>query len=285
MKHLKALKTSLLPQYRESEDVFARFLVTAHEGADPEIARTEYIKRERSVRPTELELDALDFFASNETNLKDEFYHDLKEEVDEAKAKRFCEILADAWSDGYTRRKGGEVLPIRASVEVYLKYISGRQPTTDTSHALFTPREICKLLELNWRMLHTAVEDWIETHPRNDEFASSSVFFRRGLVLQKLFKDDHRYKELDVISSYTLSVTLAEQFANTHREDEKSAIVNADFYLFSDRLLFFSPFVPGMKSSQLEAGVIPGEKPARLKYMGIHRGVGEYLLDYSQELL
>ena len=42
MIHSKAGDTSLLPQYRESEDVFARFLVAAHGDADTEVTRTGY---------------------------------------------------------------------------------------------------------------------------------------------------------------------------------------------------------------------------------------------------
>jgi hypothetical protein len=140
------------------------------------------------------------------------------------------------------------------------------------------------ILSLTWRLLETAVEDWLEKHGR-DGYASGNVFFRRGLVLPDLFKDDHAYAELSVLSSYTLSVTLAEQFANTDRKDNKSALVHADFYLMRGRVLFFSPFVPGMRSFQLEAGVIPAERSQRLSFMGVHRGVGEYLLDYPEEVL
>ena len=147
------------------------------------------------------------------------------------------------------------------------------------------PSEVGQVLTLTWRLLETSVEDWIDQHGHGSEYACGDVFFRRGIVLDNLFEDGHSYEEPAVFSSWTLSVTLAEQFANTNRQGMHSAIVNADFYLFKHRVLFFSPFVPGMKSHQLEAGMILPEKAQRLSYMGVHRGVGEYLLDYPEELL
>jgi hypothetical protein len=225
----------------------------------------------------------MDDFITRSTALKDEFYGDLKDVVGAAKAHTFCSILGGAWYDGSSRRNGQEVLPLRASVEGYLRNSHGTTVTEEPSSALLTPTEVGQVLELTWRLLDTCVDDWIEKHGR--DYASSDVFFRRGLVLPELFRDAHLYREVSVISSYTLSVTIAEQFANTDRKGMKSAIVSADFYLFKDRVLFFSPFVPGMKGIQLEAGVIPSGGPQALRLVGEHRGVGEYLLDYPEELL
>lgn len=281
----KALQTKLLPQYREPEDVMARFLLAAHDEADPEIARTEYLKGERSVRATELQLDAFDYFYKHDAKLKDEFFGDLAKLIGKPKADSFCGVLADAWYDGFTRRTGPELLPIRASVEAYLKLAVGRPTTEDETAALLSPNEVGQVLTLTWRLLDTTVEDWIDQHKRGSEYASGDVFFRRGIVLEKLFEDGHDYKEPAVFTSWSLSVTLAEQFANTNKPGTRSAIVNADFYLFRHRVLFFSPFVPGMKSHQLEAGVIAAPEPQRLSFTGVYRGIGEYLLDYPDELL
>ncbi|MEQ1715303.1 MAG: hypothetical protein ABL907_04855 [Hyphomicrobium sp.] len=280
----KSLKTKTLPQYMESEDMMARFLVAAHHANDTEITKTEYTKGLRSVRGSELQLDALNHFLADEAQNRDEFYEELKKLVGTTRADEFCHLIAQAWYDGSKRRHGGEMLSIRASIHGYLKEMYGLTPTEDLSTALLTPLELAHVLQLTWRLLQTSVEDWVSKFNK-DGYTSGNVLFRRGLVLDTLFGNDHAYAEPSVLSSWSLSVTLAEQFTNTIEPDKKPAIVHADFYLFQRRVLFFSPFIPGMDSHQLEACVIPSGKTQRLHFQGVHRGVGEYLLDYPEELL
>lgn len=116
MRPPKALRTKTLPQYLESEDVMARFLA-AHGEETTEIARTENTKGERTVRASELQLDAMDDFIARSTAHPEGFYADLKEMLGAARADTFCSILGGAWYDWTARRKGGEVVPLRASVE------------------------------------------------------------------------------------------------------------------------------------------------------------------------
>lgn len=42
--------------------------------------------------------------------------------------------------------------------------------------------------------------------------------------------------------------------------------------------MFFSPFIPNMEVGQLEAGVIPAERPQRIRRQGEFGGVLEYIL-------
>ena len=57
-----------------------------------------------------------------------------------------------------------------------------------------------------------------------------------------------------------------------------AAIINGDLALFEHRVLFFSPFVPGMMIGQLEFGIIPALNGLPLKNQGEHAGIHEYLL-------
>lgn len=58
-----------------------------------------------------------------------------------------------------------------------------------------------------------------------------------------------------------------------------AAIVNGDLGLFAERILFFSPFIPGMEVGQLEFGVIPSEEALPIRRQGCYGGIVEYILD------
>ncbi|MGD9668815.1 MAG: hypothetical protein AB7U75_07110 [Hyphomicrobiaceae bacterium] len=279
----KALMTASLPQYLESEDMMARFLDAAHI-EDQTVGRTEYVKGLRVVRASEAQLDAMNFFIDRQSECEAEFLTRLTSAIGQQKAMAFCSVLAEDWLDGRAKRQDSAVQQLRASVEGYLLGRQGRPTRFDVSSQLLTPQDCARILELNQSMLSVAIDDWIERHPRSCSMASDEVFFRRGLVLAEPFRDMRVYKERDVISSYSLSITVAEQFCNSEKPTP-AALINADIGYFKDRILFFSPFIPGMDGRQLEAGIIPGDEPDIMSFHGIHRGIAEYLLGYPTELL
>jgi hypothetical protein len=84
------------------------------------------------------------------------------------------------------------------------------------------------------------------------------------------------------INSYSIAFSAPEKFAQM-QAGRIAAMVNGDLDLFWGRILFFSPFIPKMAVGQLEAGVIPGERPEQIKNQGAHGGVVEYILGERPE--
>lgn len=142
-----------------------------------------------------------------------------------------------------------------------------------------TKVQLSKLLTLNGSLLERTIDDWIEARTSSRSIASTDIFLRRDLVLASIFEDSHIYVERDYISSYSLSTTVAEQFAKaTTEQGATPAILNADWAYFKERILFFAGFVPGIIAVQFEVGVSPASRPDVLTFQGVHAGVAEYLI-------
>lgn len=95
--------------------------------------------------------------------------------------------------------------------------------------------------------------------------------------MTSLIDTSQGYKEWDYINSYSIALSAPEKFSQM-QEGNIPAIVNGELSLFEGRILFFSPFIPQMSAGQLEAGVIPNDKPLPIKEQGEHGGIVEYLL-------
>jgi hypothetical protein len=139
-------------------------------------------------------------------------------------------------------------------------------------------QDVARVLQLNHELLHKHLEAWKAVHLNADRLSSDDIFLRRGLGLERPFEDDDVYREMDFINSYSLAFSSPEKFAQM-QQNKVPAIVNGDLALFEQRVLFFSPFVPGMAVGQLEFGIIPALKALPLKSQGKHAGIHEYLLD------
>jgi hypothetical protein len=86
------------------------------------------------------------------------------------------------------------------------------------------------------------------------------------------------YREWDFINSYSIAFSAPEKFSQM-MNGRKPAILNGDLAIFDGRMLFFSPFIPGMDVGQLEFGIIPSEKALPIHSQGIHGGILEYIID------
>jgi hypothetical protein len=112
--------------------------------------------------------------------------------------------------------------------------------------------------------------------------SDDDIFFRRGLSLQAPLDRHEPYREWDFINSYSIALSAPEKFAQM-QDGRVAALVSGDWGLFLGRVLFFSPFVPNMDLGQLEAGVIPSERPLPIKFQGNHGGILEYILGERPE--
>ena len=242
-----------------------------------------------TVEQSELENDLLRFFVDQKAGIELEFVAELSKQIGQVKARLFCDTIASEWFDGRTMRMAGNVLALKRSIKAYLEAtISGDLTMNrivtlfdiEPGDAMLTKEELASVLTLNDRMMEVLVDDWIALRPGASSISRSDVFYRRGIILQTLFEDEHEYIERDFISSYTLAMSVADKFSQNVKKDRAGipAIISADCDYFAGRILFFSGFIPEMDPRQIEIGMIPAERPDTLTYQGTHAGVAEYLV-------
>lgn len=282
----KAMETAILPQYQASPAFMERFLDAIHkEGAEIERAKNEKGSI-KLVDGKELSADAFNYFFDKKDAMEAEFLRDLTEEIGRTKADWFCEVIAYDWYDGKGLRNGPRVLDIKTSVKDALELMTGNSPplseivenaTVQSTMTTLSPADIQRILAINKQMLTRHIEGWKATHPNSQEMSDSEIFLRRGLSLNEPLNTDTPYKEWDYINSYSLAFSAPEKFAQM-QENKTPAILNGDIHLFDGRILFFSPFVPGMSAGQLEAGIIPSPTPEPIKFQNSHGGILEYIL-------
>jgi hypothetical protein len=282
-----AIATSLLPQYQESAAIMERFLVAAHVDGGS-IERSPNNEKIKLVDGTELSADALNYFTANKENFRAEFTEDLRGRLSHAEFQVFCEVVAKEWFDGKRLRQEGRSRRLKRSVYDYLRLItsSSAGPSqlvqsldlpTDVE-PLITAEGIAAILTVNDQMIHRHVEQWKQIHPNYDTLSNSDVFLRRGLALDQELDTNVPYREWDFINSYSIAFSAPEKFSQM-MNGRKPAILNGDLAIFDGRMLFFSPFIPGMDVGQLEFGIIPSEKALPIHSQGIHGGILEYIID------
>jgi hypothetical protein len=277
-------------QFNKS-DFRSRFLEAAHFD-DADIARAMPVPSTGgilTVDQSELDVDLLRFFVDRKAELEAEFVGELSKAIGKVKTTLFCDTIASEWFDGRTKRLAGNVLALKRSVKAYLETTIGGHLTIDhvvtlwdieSGDAMLTTEELVALLTLNDRMIEVLVDDWIAERPGASSISRSDIFFRRGIILETLFKDKHCYIERDYISSYTPSMSVAEKFSQNVKKDKVGipALISADCDYFRGRILFFSGFIPVMDPRQIEIGMIPAHHPDTLTFQGTHAGVAEYLV-------
>ena len=152
-----------------------------------------------------------------------------------------------------------------------------RDDLTDVE-PLISVEGIAAILTVNDQMMYRHIEEWKRNHPNYDNLNNNDIFLRRGLSLDRKLDTSQPYREWDFLNSYSIAFSAPEKFSQMMK-GKTSAIVNAELALFEGRILFFSPFIPGMNVGQLEFGVIPSEKPLPIYAQGEHSGILEYIID------
>lgn len=284
MRLKKATKTMLLPQYAHSGNVTERWLDAMHNNR--EISRRNSIPGTRKlVCEVELENDALNYFIKEKCVMEKEFYTDLCTAISKSSADWFIDTVANYWSDGRIKRDSKQVLELRESVRSHFNRV--RSPLVSRKYLVRNWRsggvkpkldheEISAIINLNDQMLYKHIHAWLETHESYDFISLNDIYIRRGLCLNKRMNGGSLYKEWDYINSYSFALTIPEQFSQAGTGYIR-AIVSIEHAFFTNRVLFFSPFIPGLNASQLEVGVIPAIKKQRLISQRKHGGIYEYL--------
>lgn len=285
-KNYTASDTLLLPQYQQSAAFMERFLVAAHEEGAP-IVRSPNSTKIKMVDGSELEADVLSYFSDGIDEFRKEFSSELLERISCHELDQFCSTIAKEWFDGRRLRENGNPRRLKRSVYDYLSRVSGITNPADFIQVrdslsgvepLISAEAVAAILTVNDQMIYRHVEAWKQRHPNAKDLSSNDVFFRRGLALKAPLDTSEPYREWDFINSYSIAFSAPEKFSQM-MEGRDPAVVNGDMALFEGRILFFSPFIPGMDVGQLEIGIIPAESPLSVHYQGEHAGIMEYILD------
>jgi len=283
----EAIETAILPQYQGSAAFMERFLVAAHEEGAP-IHRSAKSEKIILVDGSELDADLLTYFETNNEAFRAEFTSELDGRIEPEEIKIFCEVISLEWFDGKRLRKSGRPRRLKRSVHDYLHRVIGDSFTADRLvqiqdlptdvEPLISIESIAAILTVNDQMIRRHVEEWMQRHPNRDNLSNDDVFLRRGLSLTGELDTNEPYREWDFVNSYSIAFSAPEKFSQMMK-GKIPAIVNGELALFEGRILFFSPFIPGMDVGQLEFGVIPSEKPLPIYGQGIHGGILEYIID------
>src|SRR5690554_2347554 len=287
MANSKALETSMLPQYQGSAAFMERFLVAAH-FEDGVIERSPNNRKIKLVDGTELESDLLSYFSEHCSYFRFEFENELRERIGQEVFDEFCDVIANEWFDGMRLRQEGRSRKLKRSVHDYLVKISGKssraesliqleQMPTDVE-PLIPIEAVAAILTVNDQMIIRHIEAWKVVHPNHDTLSSGGVFLRRGLALNRELDTAKPYREWDFLNSYSMAFSAPEQFAQI-TSGHLPATLNGELALFEERVLFFSPFIPGMDLGQLEFGIIPSLSALPIHFQGDHGGFLEYILD------
>lgn len=275
---------NLLPQNTYSETAQMRFISSIGGSTEVSPNRAKSIKGEnKNICIHEENLDVFSFFYNTSEKLQNEFRERFIKELGKDKYTHFIEMIVDQWSDGKSKRlKGEDLINFKKAIHHYLVSKNSKQlycsnTLNDYNLTLFNGQDIEKIIELNKSMMQCAIEDWIEVHPNRFQFSTNNIYFRRG-INAVLEGQSGSYIEKDYISSYSLAISVAEQFSQTGKNQR--TIVNAEFGMFENRVLFFAPFIEGMNLKQIEIGVIPQfNKPLKFTYQTEIDNVKEYLLN------
>ena len=232
-----------------------RFLDAIHFDNEP-IARAKNTDAIKMVDGFELQGDYLQYFEDNEEEMENEFFGELVEAIGYANAIWFCFVVAREWYDGNL-------------------VLDNHMPE---GISVLSPDDIGKIIQVNNSNLFKHIEKWKERHPNALSIRDDSIFLRRGLAISELIDTTVPYREWDYINSYSIAFSAPEKFAQM-TTGKVAAIVNGDYDLYKNRILFFSPFIPGMNIGQLEFGIIPRAWPHNIRYQMCHSGIHEYILD------
>lgn len=282
----KAGQISLLPQYQDSETMYDRFSNATMEGRD-DILRTENTPGFKLTDIYEIESDKLQYFVDKKLELENEFLSELSGRITKQRAELFCNLIADYWFDGKTKRESLEVKRLFASIKNYLleyriaatedniKVLNEIEPSIEIN---FEDDEIKAIIDLNREMIDVHTQKWMESRSDYLQINSETLHCRRGLYLKEIFKDNSEYFEWDFINSYSLGFTVTEKFAQI-RQNDIPVIINKSLGDVRNRIIFFSPFIKGMPIHQFELGVVPHVYSMHCKNQGEYGGIHEFIIE------
>lgn len=275
------LSLATLPKYLHNPAFTDRLITSAGQG-ETCLPRTEYYPKEKKISLQELREGGYHYFFDRQASYAEDFEERLCEEVPEIKVKTFITAIKEFWVDGSTARQySPEMLQIKASIRDHDRwyfpqrnvFVNSANRVAESVSALFDPDEMHSVFEITSRLATTCVEDYLESRFKTDlnSISINNLYLHRGILPAKMI-DDSLLVEEHYLSSYSMTVTVPEVFAQTWSSASKGGgeptMLAAPFPLFNNRIVVFAPLIQGMSLGQLEVCVAPPLEPLPLEYQG-----------------
>jgi hypothetical protein len=252
---------------------------------DPSSVPDRQYDRYWAVTQDEEILDALGYFTSpgNKSAMEEEFVADLGS-CSCGVSSRVASLYFQAIKD---YQDGGSTAPLRMLKHAVRAYMFDRGATVNIRENLdaieggneISGEDIRRILRANQFNLVKHFDAW--KRQRHHDISDDEIYLRRGIGLSTPLVSG-AYQEAAWITSYTLALSVAEAFANRGRPRVEN-IIHLQYEDARSRVLFFSPFVPGVHPKELELGLIPFAVPRRLEKLFTEGRYEEYLVsDKSQ---
>ncbi|VGO11808.1 hypothetical protein PDESU_00355 [Pontiella desulfatans] len=252
-------------KYIHNAEIGRRFALNANnEGCSLEVS--EAGKGEKVVDSCEYISCELSFFERNRLTMEANFRERCLKKVPEDKFDKYITIMSGVWVKGASATRSREVKSLYDSVVEFLKtrednpceYI--RKPYRTTGEPLFTVGELTHLLITNSELINLYFSNFAE-HCREQgyDISTSEFWLHRGVHLKDPFENGSQYVENRFLTSYTISVSIMEKFAQII-PDKKVALISGQLYDLKDQVFAFAPFIPGMPITQMEVVLMPSTK-------------------------
>lgn len=229
----------------------------------------------------------LDFFRSTQGEWSAEFRSRLEAKIDPDLVSKFLNGITSEWIDGRKARHDSQIMQsLKASIQNYDREIHGSKAQEfvlevipNTVAPLFDVYDMRNLYEINSSMLEAYMGEYLVELNSHLISSISDLIVRRGIFAEKPTKE--HLVELNLLSSYSLSLSASEQFAVTYTSRTKAigeaTIIGCAFPEIQNRVIAFAPFIPGMKIDQLELILPPPVNIAHLTPLKSWGEVTEYV--------
>jgi hypothetical protein len=269
------IQLATLKKYLNDPAAAERFLDAAAAG-ETTIPRTPNYKGIKKIDPREFSTNGYEFFAAHHADWAADFEGRLKSVMDDSKVDKFLDSVRGLWVDGYTKRQHDPFfVALKASIREHDRaffrhrtvFVEERAPAD--AAPFFTPDEMHVVFETATRMTDTLLEDYLESRSDAPENALSDLFVHRGIFPTQPIRD-RVWVEKNYLTSYSMSVSVAEVFAQTWQSGNQPAqgtptVVSTEYSTLSGRVIAFAPLIPGMTLGQLELLVAPPIEAFALK--------------------
>ncbi|WP_284448008.1 hypothetical protein [Pseudoxanthomonas mexicana] len=260
---------------------------------DATLARDMYRPGTKHVGPEEVEITNLEFFRITQTQNSTELRARLRSAgISSARIDRYMEAFATLWVGTRSQRlHSPQMLEVMASIVqhdlAFHRGAAGRhvvnKPYVETS-PLFSPEQMAAVFQANSDMLETALYAYSKHLPESDGWSINRVYARRGM--HRVTDIPPVWSEQQYLNSYSLTVTVPEQFAQTYTSASRRAgtpmIVSACLPSIQGRIVAFAGFVEGMSVDQAELVVAPPVREIAVRHLGTHGSdpaIKEYVYD------
>lgn len=268
-------------------DPLAAARLIADSSAVGKLERTPFATGSKKMTDIDAWSRRSDFIQKNRRNWAKHFRdHALSAGLNQRKYAVYRRAFATHWIDGMRRRQDSEVMmAIKASIRDHDKFFypkkAGKHVLTaisDDVKALLNPEEMKTIFDANEAMLESLLPDYIEAIEGERGGSINRLYIRRG-VFMPLTPGSVRQEKF-YLSSYSLALTPAEQFAQTWTPDTQhhgvACIFSAPIPAVQNRVVAFAPFIHQMDLSQLELVVAPPLESMALIDRGTRGGIRDF---------